>query len=270
MRARPRVVACVLLILSGVTCTDGPTALKKGGGPAMLGIAPSFSVQALQILRALGDFGLTVDNIHIHIDHPPAAPFDTVVAIPAGADSVALNLAVILNSPIEQLTVQIELRAGSEVLYSGTQTVTASVGGGSSGPPASVPINYVGPGATLTHFSIAPHDTAILVTGSAPFRLTATDANGTAVVGVEVHWAAADASLGSVSGDGVFAPSGNSGKTYVIASTPNGLRDSAQVTISAPPTKLPHLPLGQSSRALGSIFSPSISTHACRGRNGSP
>ena len=43
-------------------------------------------------LGSMAEFGLTVDNVHIHIDHPPAASFDTVVAFPPGTDSVLIIL----------------------------------------------------------------------------------------------------------------------------------------------------------------------------------
>ena len=239
MRSPIRVVAFALLALSGVTCTDGPTAPSRTGGPALVRIAPSFSLGAMQTFQALGEFGLTVDNIHIHIDHPPAAPFDTVIAVPAGAESLTLNLPVILNAPTEQLNIQIELRQGNEVLYSGTQTVLATVGTTTSTPTASVPISYVGPGASLAHFAIAPKDTAILITGTVPYRVIATDNSGASVLDVEIHWSVLDNSLGAFVGNSsTFQPSGTAGTTKVVAATINGINDTASVIISAPPTTL--------------------------------
>ncbi|MHB2034139.1 MAG: beta strand repeat-containing protein, partial [Gemmatimonadaceae bacterium] len=195
-------------------------------------------MQSAAVYRTLGQFGLTVDNIHIHIDHPPAAAFDTVIAVPAGADSLVLDLPVILNAPTEQLLVQIELRSGSEVLFSGTQTVTATVGGTSSGPPPSIPIVYVGPGAGATHLAIAPRDTAIRISGTVLYRYSATDDHNAPVSGMTVAWSTSDATLGSIDGNGAFTPSGKQGVTRIVAATPNGLRDSTTLTITAPPTRL--------------------------------
>ena len=254
MRTSIRFTAFALLVLIGVTCTDGPTSPNGKGGPAFINIVPSFSVQAASTLRDLSSFGLAVDNIHIHIDHPPAEPFDTMIVVPAGADSLVLNLPVILNSPTEQLNVHIELRHGDQVLYSGTQTVTATVGATTSSGAAIVPISYVGPGANLAHFGIAPRDTAILISGIVPYRITATDASGGAVAGVTVHWTLANASLGAISASGVFTPSGTPGKTLVTASTPNGLRDSTSLTVSAPPARLALVSGGDQSSAAGTAL----------------
>ncbi|HUX32726.1 MAG TPA: Ig-like domain-containing protein, partial [Gemmatimonadaceae bacterium] len=270
MRTTSRFAACVLLILSSITCTDGPTAPRSAGGPTVLSILPSFSVAGQQTMRDLGAFGLTVDNIHIHIDHPPAEPFDMVVAVPAGADVVTLNLPVLLNAPTEQLNVHIELRQGPTVLYSGTQTVTASVGATTTAPPATIPIVYVGPGADLRNFAIAPHDTAILISGTVPFRVTATDATGAAAIGVQIHWTVANATLGAVdAASGVFTPAGNSGTTVVIASTPNGLRDSATVIVSALPAKLVLVSGGSQTGAAGSALAQAVVVQV-QAANGSP
>ncbi len=263
MRPSTRLAAYALLVLSGVTCTDSPTAPKHSGGMAVLNVVPAFSLLAQRTIQDLGNFGLTVNNIHIHIDHPPAAPFDTVVSIPAGADSITLNLSVILNAPTEVLNVQIELRDGTTVLYSGTQTVTAAVGATGTSTPASVPINYVGPGAGLAHFAIAPRDTAILVTGTVPFRVSATDSTGAAVVGVAVHWAVGTAALGTIDGTtGVFTPAGTAGTTEVIATTPNGLGDSTTVVISAPPARLVLVSGGSQTGAAGAALAEPVVVQA--------
>ena len=234
-----RIAAYSALAFSGVTCTESPTAPGGAhGGRASLRLAPSFSVQSAAVYRTLGQFGLTVDHIHIHIDHPPATAFDTLIAVPAGADSLVLDLPVILNAPTEQLLVHIELLSGNEVLFSGTQTITATVGGTSSGPPPNIPIVYVGPGAGATHLAIAPRDTAIRVSGTVVYRYAATDDHSAPVSGVAVAWSTSDATLGSIDGNGAFTPSGKQGVTRIVAATPNGLRDSTTLTITAPPTRL--------------------------------
>ncbi|HEU4990868.1 MAG TPA: hypothetical protein VFT41_13870, partial [Gemmatimonadaceae bacterium] len=255
MRARFRLAALTLLALSGVTCTDAPTALRHAGGPAMLSLAPAFSVQGMDTYRDLSSFGLTVDNIHIHIDHPPATPFDTTITVPAGADSVVLDLPIELSQTTETLNVQIELRHGSTVLYSGTQTVTATVGAAPSTSTTAVHVTYVGPGASVTQFAIAPRDTAILISGQVPFRATATDDHGAAVPGVEIHWEVKNSSLGAVDQNtGIFSPSGATGSTYVVASLLNGLEDSAAVTVSAPPARLTLVSGGSQTGAAGSTL----------------
>ncbi|MDE3052955.1 MAG: Ig-like domain-containing protein [Gemmatimonadota bacterium] len=218
---------------------DAPTGPGHGrGGPISLRLAPSFSAATAAAYDGLGAFGLTVDNVHIHIDHPPAPAFDTVVVVAPGADSITLDLPVVLNSPTEVLNVQIELRDGTQVLFSGTQTVTASVGSTSVTPAPSIPIVYVGPGAGATHFAIAPRDTTIRLSGSGQFRFAATDDGGAAVSGVTVAWRVADPTLGTISAAGLFTPAGREGRTYVVGLTPNALHDSTTITVTAPPTQL--------------------------------
>lgn len=231
MRSRIRFAALVLLALSGVTCSDGPTAPNGRGGPAVLSVAPEFSAAGIRSFRALGAFGLLVDNIHIHIDHPPA-PYDTVVTVPAGADSVAMKLRVTLNTNPEELTLELELRHGTEVLYRGTMVVTAKVGASTGTTATTVPITYVGPGADAAFFWIAPSDTTIPASGTVPYRITALDSTESPITGVVPAWTVLDSTLGVVNpSSGTFQPSGRAGTTRVIAAIPNGLQDTATVTI---------------------------------------
>jgi Bacterial Ig-like domain (group 1) len=270
MRTPSRLAAYALLILSSVTCTDGPTALNGRGGLVTLNLAPAFSLQAERAARDLSAFGLSVDNIHIHIDHPPATRLDTVIGIPPGADSVMLALAVVLNAPTEQLNVRIELRQGTTVLYSGIQVVTVSVGTTVNPPPTRIPLSYVGPGATLRNFSIAPHDTAILVSGRVHFRVTATDSAGAAANGVDIHWTVSNAALGTMNGaSSVFTPAGIPGTTFVIATTPNGFRDSATVIVSDPPARLVLVSGGTQTGPAGSALALPVVVQA-QAADGSP
>ena len=245
----------MLLAFGGVTCTDAPTGPGRGhGGTVALRLAPSFSAAAAAAFDGLGAFGLSVDNVHIHIDHPPAPPFDIVVDVPPGADSLPLDLQVVLNGPTEVLTLQIELRDGTQVLFSGTQTVTATVGRAPAGPPAAVPFTYVGPGAGATHLAIAPRDTTIRMTGGVQYRFDARDDANAPVAGTAVAWRLSDATLGTISAAGAFTPSGREGITRVVVSTPNGLRDSTSLAITAPPTQLALVSGGGQTGAAGAAL----------------
>ncbi|HET7631505.1 MAG TPA: Ig-like domain-containing protein [Gemmatimonadaceae bacterium] len=190
------------------------------------------------MLNALPAFGLAVDNIHVRIEHPPVAPFDTVVNIAAGTDSLVLTFPVEINGASEELTVQIELRSGTIVLFSGTQKVLANAGAIPSGSAPTIPIVYVGPGARATSLTIAPRDTTIRVNGSVAYQVTAHDSSGGLVSGTAVAWAVADPSLGSIDASGTFTAAGNEGRTRITARTPNGLRDSVSLFITAPPTRV--------------------------------
>lgn len=250
-----RLGTCVLLAFGGVTCTDAPTGPGRGhGGAVALRLAPSFSTAAAAAFDGLGAFGLRVNNVHIHIDHPPAPAFDTVAVVPPGTDSLPLDLQVVLNAPTEVLTIQIELRDGTQVLFSGTQTVTATVGGAPAGPSAAVPFTYVGPGAGATRLTLAPRDTAIRITGGVQYRFDARDDANATVAGTTAAWSLADATLGTISAAGTFTPSGREGITRVVVSTPNGLRDSTSLAITAPPTQLALVSGGGQTGAAGAAL----------------
>ncbi|HVZ78170.1 MAG TPA: Ig-like domain-containing protein, partial [Gemmatimonadaceae bacterium] len=241
MRASLRLAGYALLLLSGVTCTESPTAPRNArhGMTASLSLQPSFSRDAQAALSNLGAFGLNVDNVHIHIEHPPAAPLDTVIPFPANADSIVLSLSIQLNAPTEQLSALIELRQGAQVLFSGTQTLFASVTGTPSQPSSPVPITYVGPGASARTLHIAPRDTAIIGAGSFAYRYALLDANGSNVVGAQPAWSISDPTIGSIDpATGLFTASGKRGTARIVAATINGLRDSTTVVVANQPTKL--------------------------------
>ena len=238
-RRLAHVLAVAFVAFSGITCSDSLTGPSRHGGAAIVRVVPSFSIADAAAFDALGQAGLRIDNIHIHIDHPPAPAFDSVFTVPAGADSVVLSFPVLLNGPTEQLTLRIDLRDGVQVLFSGTQTLTAVVGGAPNGPPPGVPIVYVGPGAAATRLVIAPHDTTIRMDGRVQYRFAALDANGAAVSDATVLWHVADPAMGSIDSlTGLFTPSGAEGATRIRAEALNGLRDSATVRVTAPPSKL--------------------------------
>ncbi len=244
-------VLCGLLALGGVTCTESPASPGLAHGEtAVLRFAPSFSAATAALYAGLGSFGLTVNNVHVHIDHPPAPAFDTVVVVPAGADSLPLALPVVLNGPSEVLTVQVELRDGAQVLFSGTQTVLATAGL-TSGPPPTVVIAYVGPGADATQLTIAPRDTAIGITGGVQYRFDARNAQNVPDPGVTVAWSVADGTVGTIASGGAFTPTGKEGRTFVVGATINGLRDSTTITVTAPPTQLTVISGGGQSAAAG-------------------
>ena len=231
-----------LVLLGGVSCTDGPSSLASGGR-AIVRVAPQFSTAAAATLGTLAPFGLTIDSAHIRIDHldrlSDTAGFDTVLAVPPGRDTLRLSFPIVLSAATERLQVTIELRDGQQVLFFGSQIVSAAVGAPSSTPPAVIPITYVGPGADATSLFIAPRDTVIGLKGIVPYWFTALDSNKAPVTSATVAWSLSDSSVGTIDGrTGMFVSNGTEGVTRVLAMTPNALRDSTTLTITAPPSKV--------------------------------
>ncbi len=231
-----------LVLLSGVTCTDGPSS-PGAGGPALVRVAPQFSRAAAAAVGTLGQFGLTIDTAQVRIDHldrlSDTAGLDTVLAVAPGSDTLRLSFPIILAAATERLQVTVDLRDGQQILFSGTQIISAAVGAPSTTPPPAISLDYVGPGAGAKLLFITPRDTVIGVKGLVNYLFTALDSTQSIVTSATVAWSLSDSSVGAIdSRTGTFVSNGTEGATRVFATTPNALRDSATLTITAPPSKI--------------------------------
>lgn len=258
MRRLARVAAIGLVGLGGVTCTDGPSSLAAGG-PALVRVAPQFSSAAAAAVGTLEQFGFTIDTAHVRIDHldrlSDTAGFDTVLAVPPGRDTLRLSFPIVLSAATEQLRVTVDLQDGRQVLFSGTQIISAAVGAPSTAPPAVIAIDYVGPGADATQLVIVPRDTVIGVKGIVTYLFTALDSTGSVVTSATVAWSLSDSSVGAIDGrTGTFVSNGTEGATRVFAITPNALRDSTTLTITAPPSNIVILSGGAQTGAPSSVL----------------
>ncbi len=258
VRRLARVASLGLVLLGGVTCTDGPSS-PGAGGPALVRVAPQFSRAAAAALGTLGQFGLAIDTAHVRIDQldrlSDTAGFDTVVAVPPGSDTLRLSFPIVLSAPTERLQVTVDLRHGQQLLFSGTQIISAAVGAPSTAAPPVIAIEYVGPGAGATQLFIAPRDTVIGVQGIVKYLFTALDSTKAVVTSATVAWSLSDSSVGAIdSGTGTFVSNGTEGETRVFAVTPNALRDSTTLTITAPPSKLVILSGGAQTGAPSSVL----------------
>ncbi|HYC50639.1 MAG TPA: hypothetical protein VEB19_05950, partial [Gemmatimonadaceae bacterium] len=239
--SRPaRYILAAVALFAGATCADNSlTGPGTSGLRAFIGLAPAFTKAAADIFKGLVAFQLEVDNIHVLLKHQDGAVAkDTVIALGAGQDSVAIELLVELDVPEALLDAHIELRDGEEVLFSGVQQVRARRGsvGNAASPP--VALSYTGPGASATDLSLSPLDTTILATDSVVYAATATDAQGNAVPNLALEWTVRNSNLGSVTIAGVFTPSAVRGNTWVIARLPTNVRDSARITWTPIPSKV--------------------------------
>ncbi len=155
---------------------------------------------------------------------------DTLIAFPSNADSVALSLSVPLSptapSSGEPMTLSLAYvnAQGDTVFRGGPIAVTAQPrsAGSPPPPPASVPLTYVGPGATAASVAVAVESTTV-VAGD-PFTVTATayDGQGTPMTGVPLVYAVLDPAHATLN-----APTGGTGVT-------TALRGSARVRVQLP------------------------------------
>jgi hypothetical protein len=242
-------------LIAGATCADSSlTGPVSSGLRAFVGLAPAFTKAAADIYRGLVAFQLEIDNIHVKLKHANGTiAKDTVVALAAGADSVAIELQVQLETAEELMEAFIELRDGDQVLFSGNQQVRARRGLPAEASPP-IPIVYIGPGSSATDLTLSPADTTILSTDSVVYRASATDANGQPVTNLAIDWSVKSAGAGTVSIAGVFKPTQLRGSTYVIARLPTGVRDSAFLSFVAVPTQLALISGGGQAGIVGSAL----------------
>jgi hypothetical protein len=253
-------VASGLLLVAGVTCTDNsPTGPRSGhGGLTHLGFVPAFSQAATEIFRNLEAFGFEVDNVHLHLTHASGATAkDTTIAVSPGQDSVVIELVVPLDASQEQLDANIELRDGTTVLFSGTQAIAAKTGGIATTPPP-IAVEYSGPGAKATVLALSPKDTAIIAGDSITLHPTGKDKDGQNVPDLALAWSVKDPARGIVNDHGVFKANAGRGSTYVIGRLLSGPRDSAQINVTPPATKLVVVSGGDQTATVGKALPQAI------------
>ena len=269
--SRPaRYALAVVALLAGATCADNSITGPGGSGlRAVLGFVPALTKAAADIFKGLAAFQLEVDNIHLVLKYPGGAiAKDTVISLSAGADSIAIEASIALEESEALLDAYIDLRDGTQVLFSGHQQVRARRGGVPQVPPA-IPIVYAGPGASATSLDLAPGDTTILSTDSLTLRASATNAQGQPVPDLVIDWSVKDGAQGSVTVAGVFRPSLVRGNTYVIARLPTGLRDSARINFIPLPSQLALISGNQQSGIVGRALAQPIIVEA-RGSDNLP
>jgi len=268
MRLASRVVSTLLVALGVVTCSESPTSLRRGA--ATLSLVPRFSPAAQAIYRSLTAFAVTLDNVHIVVrgapvgDAPGAVLKDTLVAFPATADQIAIELELEITGSEETVVATVDVQSGSTIYFEGTQELVARVGDTiTSAEP--VAMTYVGPGAAATSMTIYPiiptQPVTIAPLGSATFTVQAQDQLEHVVTGLPVTWRTLDPTIATVSAEGVVTATTKAGSTTLVATGLNGVV--AQTTIDvAPATQLVAIGGDNQSGTVGSQLPVSMTVQA--------
>jgi len=215
-------LAAVLVVAAG--CGD---ALGTGAGRANLVLVPAFGELAV--------FADNADRLRIAVTRlaDTALVEDTTVAIDPATGEAAADIRVQLSSASELFEVLLQAIRGSDgaVLFEGVQTV--SVTATSEPTPIVIPVTYAGP--TGAFLDLAPADTAIAPGASFTYRAVVFDtleAVAPVPVTFDLLTPADSVVLGiqRVAGIATAAASG-SGTVRVVARTPDGLADTASVTV---------------------------------------
>jgi hypothetical protein len=232
----PALAAGVLAIAAGLTCADSRLTGPGSRLRAAVEFLPSFSREAAKVYRNLAAFEFQLDNMRVRLLRAnQTVAVDTVVAIPPGQESIAVELSVTLERSPEEFEAKIELRDGEQVLFASHQTVTAQ-SGGISRPPAVIELEYAGPGSEVVSLDVAP-DTTMLAGDSLAMRSVARDGNNQVVPDLAFDWSLSDATMGTVSRTGIFKPA-KRGSVVITAELPTGVSGSATVEVVAPAASL--------------------------------
>jgi len=229
VRGNVRRALSALAVVTLTACGD-PSGTT---GSATLALRPTFAAGT-----RLDALSLVIDNVRVIVSRPASEAVVTDVTTPFSVDAEELRLTVHvpLEEPSETLFVSMDLRAGTQVLFSGGQSMTVT-SNASTTPPTPVPLSYFGPGANIGTLTILPRDTTVTTGDSLPFTVTAIDSAQAPVPDFYVGWSTSDSLRGTVNATGLFraaAVAPARAGVYVIATTPTGVADSVLVTLEAP------------------------------------
>ncbi|HET7038368.1 MAG TPA: hypothetical protein VFH97_00690 [Gemmatimonadales bacterium] len=221
------------LALALLLAACGGDAAGPGGQHLRLFIRPVFGTAA-----GAGIVNIARTRVRlVYADESPA--LDSVIVVPAGADSVTLDARVDVTEPGEvlSLTVAFITPAGDTAFYGGPVPVRTTV---SSGAPVLVdlPTVYVGVGADAIGVIINQRAAFVVVGDTATVTADAYDAQQQIIPGTPIAWASLDPGFAIVADPAVGRVTGVSpGTARIVASLLTGPADTitAQVGVPASP-----------------------------------
>jgi hypothetical protein len=251
-RGRPFVAAAFLAVLS-VSCFDA--ASGPGGIPAgVLHFTPTYA------LRSAPDI-VPFTSVRVRLFRGSGTnviAVDTTISYPAGADSLAVNL----NVPIQSITGSESFDLNLAMINSAGDTVfratgpvtvrTSSSSGGGTPAPIQLPTRYVGTGSNAASLRFSTRDTSGRFGDTITLAATAFSSTGSALPGTPIEYRALDTTFVRVPAPGTprFVLRNARGVTRVIARTLTGQSDTANITIRPVPSALVlHAGNGQSGPA---------------------
>ena len=243
MRGFRRSLFFAAVALAATACSEVPSTPGTTGS-GRIALAPSFSTSAVGAYNALAAFGLDITQVHVRLTAPDGSTRDTTIAFPAGTDTLHVEMAVPLRTAGEAFTADVEMtNSDGVVLFSGRQQVTAqasNIPGGAA--PASITINYTGPGKDVKLLTLSPATQLVTGIGSTPIVATGVDASGAAVSSLLVRWTTSDASVATVTAVGTSSATvtttGKRGVVTISALTALGITGTSTFTVVPPPARV--------------------------------
>ncbi len=248
MSARLRSRFWVAALPLALACSDaGPDAPST----ARIALAPHFQSTAagiVEIARIRVQLFRTTDE---------SLALDEVVDVAPGADSVALDLKVLVLSPEETFLMLLAFitPAGDTAFRGGPVEVTPT-GEGAAPVPIDVPVVYVGVGANAASVEILTTGVVLSVGQTAELTAQALDAAGSPIPGTPIAWSSLAPTLVSVPDPavGLVVAGVQPGRAEIVATLLTGPVDTAVVTVQAPAVAGAILFAGDSSALSTGIF----------------
>jgi hypothetical protein len=268
MRFPIRSFATLALGVAVATCSDTPiAAVRTGSTPAtriglgQLALRPEFSRTAAAVYSQLAAAGVNYDNVHVAVRDPldtTKTVKDTIVSFSSSQDSLPVDMTVPVTADGQRFDAGLDYRNGQQSLFSGHIVVQSYRPGDAAPPTPPLVLNYTGPGANAVRIQISPRGANTNANGSASFSILATDAGGAQVTVPPIAWSISDASLASVSTDGVVTGKGRRG-TVTLTAAFGTITDQVPVNFTLPPSRINLVSgSGQSGKSGATLSAPAV------------
>lgn len=247
-RARPPLLAAFLLGTGLAACGELAPTTEGGVLTASFAVAP---------VLAPGSVAgpVAIDNVRLRVFRPPAEPvIDSVVVFPADSSRITVKLKVPLKARSEKLLLVVDLRVGTQSLFSASELVEVFAEAQGPTPTPHPILIYVGPGAAARTLRIVPRDTILSFGASFTFRVMALDATGGNVNDLLLIWSIGGGVLPiSDAGTVVAPPLRATAKVRVFS--PAGIGDSTTVRFVPLPALLVTVSGGGQAAPVGTTLS---------------
>jgi len=215
------------MALAAGACGDS---VGDSGAPVQLSLQTQFPASYTR-----GTFDLAVDRVRVRLIRPPAeAVVDTLIAFPPDVPEFAIRVKVQLIARREVLNASVQLSAGTRVLFSGTRELEVS---DVPGVAPTIPLQYVGPGTSMSSLRIEPRDSALRPGQAFQYRVVAFS-GATQIEDFYVGWSTSDPDHVPVDATGHLVVPAEHGVFYLRVVSPTGIKDSTRVWISPPATNM--------------------------------
>ena len=226
-----------MLVLLVITCVDQTLT------------GPHLQARAALNLSALAPQGgaapVPFDSIEITLARAQdqSIALDTLLGFrgDTSGDSAVVRLNVVLRQSPEAFLLSVRAFGGGITWYTASSSLQIAVG--AQVAPATLLVQYIGPGANAARVTMGPVDTTAVGGITFPLRATVYDSGGKAITGVPVGYRVSDTTRASVAYPTAYAATLTGKATvrdsvWVVASTPTHLKDSTRVHIVPPATAL--------------------------------